>query len=192
MAQIQDIGVDLGTSNVLVYMRGRGIVLREPAVVAVDRDLNRVLAVGADAYRLMGRTPGNIQAIRPLRQGSILDYDLVKTLLTDLMSRIVGKRLLARPRAVLSVPSGGTSFQTRKETNIIWPTFSSSVMSAIIASMSLPPVVSPSAKAGSSSAAISAIMTSFSIFFIISSSQYRLPVPLPSGCPYDRRGPIVV
>ena len=70
MPAIQDIGVDLGTSHILIYMRGRGIVLREPAVVAVDRDLNRVVAMGEDAYRLIGRTPGNIQAIRPLRQGA--------------------------------------------------------------------------------------------------------------------------
>ena len=103
MPAIQDIGVDLGTSHILIYMRGRGIVLREPAVVAVDRDLNRVVAMGEDAYRLIGRTPGNIQAIRPLRQGAILDYDLVKALLTDMIGKVTGKHRLARPRAVLAL-----------------------------------------------------------------------------------------
>ena len=113
MPAIQDIGVDLGTSHILIYMRGRGIVLREPAVVAVDRDLNRVVAMGEDAHRLIGRTPGNIQAIRPLRQGAILDYDLVKALLTDMIGKVTGKHRLARPRAVLSVPSGVNDMEKR-------------------------------------------------------------------------------
>ncbi|MBR3494616.1 MAG: rod shape-determining protein [Clostridia bacterium] len=120
MAQIQDIGVDLGTSNVLIYMRGRGIILREPAVVAVDRDMDRVLGVGGDAWRLIGRTPGNIQAIRPLRQGSIVDYELVKTLLTELVTRAVGRRLLARPKAVISVPSGVNEIEKRSIIGIMF------------------------------------------------------------------------
>lgn len=78
MAQIQDIGIDLGTSQVLISARGRGIVLREPAVVAVDRNTGKVLAVGSDAYKLIGRTPGNVQAIRPLRQGTVSDFELTK------------------------------------------------------------------------------------------------------------------
>ncbi len=120
MARVQDIGVDLGTSHVLIYMRGRGIVLREPAVVAVDRSLNRVLEVGSDAYRLLGRTPGNIQVIRPLRQGSILDYELVKTLLTEMVTLVTGRRLLARPRAVLSVPSGVNEMEKRSIIGIMF------------------------------------------------------------------------
>lgn len=120
MAQIHDIGVDLGTSHVLIYMRGRGIILREPAVVAVDRDLDRVLAVGGDAYRLVGRTPGNIQAVRPLRQGAITDYDLVKTLLTDLIGHAVGRRLFARPRAVMSVPTGVNEIEKRSLISIMF------------------------------------------------------------------------
>ncbi len=72
-----DIGIDLGTANVLVYVKGKGIVLREPSVVAVDKDTNRVLAIGEDARNMIGRTPGNIVAIRPLRGGVIADYDAV-------------------------------------------------------------------------------------------------------------------
>ena len=120
MAQSRDIGVDLGTSHVLIYMRGRGIVLREPAVVAVDRDLDRVLAVGSDAYRLIGRTPGNIQAIRPLRNGTIADYDLMKTLLSELVSHAVGRRLFSRPRAVVSVPSGVNEVEKRSIISIMF------------------------------------------------------------------------
>ena len=71
-----DIGIDLGTANVLVYVKGKGIVLREPSVVAVDKDTNRVLAIGEEARRMIGRTPGNIVAIRPLREGVIADYDI--------------------------------------------------------------------------------------------------------------------
>ena len=120
MAQSRDIGVDLGTSHVLIYMRGRGIVLREPAVVAVDRDLDRVLAVGSDAYRLIGRTPGNIQAVRPLRNGTIADYDLMKTLLSELVSHAVGRRLFSRPRAVVSVPSGVNEVEKRSIISIMF------------------------------------------------------------------------
>ena len=69
MAAVNDIGIDLGTSNVLIYMKGKGIVLREPAVVAIERESKKILAVGSDAYRMIGRTPGNVLAIRPLRAG---------------------------------------------------------------------------------------------------------------------------
>jgi rod shape-determining protein MreB len=115
-----DIGVDLGTSNVLIYRRGSGVFLRVPAVVAVDRDTNRVIAVGEEAYQLIGRTPGNIQAIRPLQQGSILDYDLVKTLLTNVVSHVVGRHFLARPRAVLSVPSGVNEIEKRSVISMMY------------------------------------------------------------------------
>ena len=120
MAQVRDIGIDLGTSHVLIYSRGRGIILREPAVVAVDRDLDRVLAVGSDAYRLIGRTPGNIQAVRPLRQGAITDYDLVKTLITDLISHAIGRHIFARPRAVMSVPTGVNEVEKRSLISIMF------------------------------------------------------------------------
>ncbi len=73
-----DIGIDLGTANVLVYTKGKGVVLREPSVVAIDRDTNKILAVGSEARRMLGRTPGNIVAIRPLRQGVISDYTVTE------------------------------------------------------------------------------------------------------------------
>ena len=106
MAQVNDIGVDLGTSNVLIYMKGKGIMLREPAVVAVERDSRKILAVGSDAYRMIGRTPGNVVAVRPLRQGTVADFELTRTMLRYFVSNVVGRRLFARPRAVVSVPSG--------------------------------------------------------------------------------------
>lgn len=106
MAQVNDIGVDLGTSNVLIYMKGKGIMLREPAVVAVERDSRKILAVGSDAYRMIGRTPGNVVAVRPLRQGTVADFELTSTMLRYFVSNVVGRRLFARPRAVVSVPSG--------------------------------------------------------------------------------------
>ena len=78
-----DIGIDLGTANVLIYVRGKGIVLQEPSVVAVDRDTNRILSVGEKTKRMLGRTPGNITAIRPLRDGVIADYDVTESMLRD-------------------------------------------------------------------------------------------------------------
>lgn len=110
MAQVNDIGIDLGTSNVLIYMKGKGIVLREPAVVALDRDTNNVLAVGNDAYRMIGRTPGNVVTIRPLRQGTLGDYYLLSTMIRQFILQVRGgsKHFFNRPRAVISVPSGVT------------------------------------------------------------------------------------
>ncbi|MBQ8556232.1 MAG: rod shape-determining protein [Clostridia bacterium] len=106
MAQVSDLGIDLGTSNVLIYQKGKGIVLRQPAVVAIERNTKKVLAVGNEAYRMIGRTPGNILAIRPLRQGVVNDFELTNTMLRNFMSIVVGKRLFSRPRVVLSVPTG--------------------------------------------------------------------------------------
>lgn len=108
MAQINDIAVDLGTSHVLIYMRGKGIVLREPAVVSIDRDSRKVLAVGTDAYRMIGRTPSNILAVRPLRQGVISDFDLTNTMLRQFVMHVIGRHWFSRPRAIMSVPSGVT------------------------------------------------------------------------------------
>jgi rod shape-determining protein MreB len=106
MAKISDLGIDLGTSNVLIYQTGKGIVLRQPAVVAIDRISKHVLAVGTEAYRMIGRTPGNVLALRPLRQGMISDFELTNTMLRHFMSMVIGKRFFGRPRVVLSVPSG--------------------------------------------------------------------------------------
>ena len=106
MAQISDIGIDFGTSNVVIYMKGKGIVFREPSVVAIDRESKNIIAMGTEAFRMIGRTPGNIQVIRPLAQGEMVDFDLASTLLRNFVSQVIGHHLLTRPRAILSVPSG--------------------------------------------------------------------------------------
>lgn len=106
MAQVSDLGIDLGTSNVLIYMKGKGIVLREPAVVAIERTTKHVLAVGSDAYRMIGRTPGNVLAVRPLRQGVSSDFELTNTMLRYFVGHVIGKRFFSRPRVVMSVPTG--------------------------------------------------------------------------------------
>ena len=108
-----DIGIDLGTANVLVYVKGKGIVLREPSVVAVDKDSNRVLAIGEEARRMIGRTPGNIVAIRPLREGVIADYDITETMLRHFIEKVVGKSFVFRPRIMICIPSGVTMVEQR-------------------------------------------------------------------------------
>ena len=113
MAQNHDIGIDLGTSQVLISARGRGIVLREPAVVAVDRNTGKVLAVGSDAYKLIGRTPGNVQAVRPLRQGTVSDFELTKELIHAMIKHAVGNHWFSRPRAVLALPTGVSDTEKR-------------------------------------------------------------------------------
>ncbi len=120
MAQVNDIGIDLGTSQVLIFQRGRGIVLREPAVVAVDRDSSKILAVGNEAYRLIGRTPGNVQAVRPLRHGNILDLTLTQHMLHDFTAQVIGRHLFARPRAVMSVPTAVSETEKRQLMNIMF------------------------------------------------------------------------
>lgn len=108
-----DIGVDLGTANVLVYVRGKGIVLREPSVVAINRDTKEVLAVGDEAKRMIGRTPGSIQAIRPLQDGVIADYNITEVMLRYFIERVVGRRIVFRPRIMICVPSGVTMVEQR-------------------------------------------------------------------------------
>ncbi len=108
-----DIGIDLGTANVLVYVKGKGIVLREPSVVAVDKDTNRVLAIGEDARNMIGRTPGNIVAIRPLRGGVIADYDITENMLRYFIEKVVGRSFVFRPRIMICVPSGVTMVEQR-------------------------------------------------------------------------------
>ncbi len=120
MAQSQDISMDIGTSNVLIYMQGKGIVLREPAVVAVDRDTDKVLAIGSEANRLVGRTPGNVQAVRPFRTGSLSDFTLASTMLQSFLRTVVGRHWLARPRCVLSVPTGVSETERRSISSIMF------------------------------------------------------------------------
>ncbi len=108
-----DIGVDLGTATVLVYIKGKGIVLREPSVVAIDRDTNRIIAIGEEARRMLGRTPGNIVAIRPLREGVIADYDTTESMLRHFIQKVAGRSMFFKPRIMVCVPSGVTTVEKR-------------------------------------------------------------------------------
>ncbi len=113
MFGVQDIGIDLGTASVLVYIKGKGIVLKEPSVVAIDRNTNKILAVGEEARLMLGRTPGNIVAIRPLREGVISDYDVTEKMLRYFIDKAIGRRRLFKPRMVVCVPSGVTEVEKR-------------------------------------------------------------------------------
>jgi len=109
----RDIGVDLGTANVLVYERRKGIVLREPSVVAISRTSQKLLAVGEEARQMLGRTPGNIVAIQPIRNGVIADYSVTQKMLRHFIQKVCGRRPLFKPYAVVCVPSGVTSVERR-------------------------------------------------------------------------------
>ncbi len=109
----RDMGVDLGTANTLVYVKGRGIVLQEPSVVALDRESGTVLAVGDEAKKMIGRTPGNIVAIRPMKDGVIADFDVTQTMLRYFITKAQSRRALLRPRVVIAVPSGVTEVEKR-------------------------------------------------------------------------------
>jgi rod shape-determining protein MreB len=110
---LRDIGIDLGTASVLVYVKGKGIVLREPSVVAIDKNTNKILAVGEEARKMIGRTPGNIVAIRPLRDGVISDYDVTERMLRYFLRKVAGPRLFFKPRVMVCVPSGATEVEKR-------------------------------------------------------------------------------
>ena len=111
--QYSDIGIDLGTASVLVYIRGRGVVLKEPSVVAFDRDTNKIKAIGEDARLMLGRTPGNIVAVRPLRQGVISDYTVTEKMMKYFIQKAVGKRTFRKPRIAVCVPSGVTEVEKK-------------------------------------------------------------------------------
>ncbi len=109
-----DIGIDLGTASILVYVKGKGVVLREPSVVAYDRDTNRIKAIGEEARLMLGRTPGNIVAIRPLRHGVISDYTITEKMLKYFIQKAVGKSFFGRrPRISVCVPSGVTEVEKK-------------------------------------------------------------------------------
>jgi len=108
-----DVGIDLGTANTLVFVRGQGIVLNEPSVVAVEKATGKVLAVGSAAKEMLGRTPGEIAAIRPLKDGVIADFEISEKLLSDFIKRVVRHRYLMKPRILISVPSGITEVEKR-------------------------------------------------------------------------------
>ena len=108
-----DMGIDLGTASTLVYLKNEGIVLCEPSVVAVEAGTNNVLAVGEEAKRMLGRTPGNIIAIRPMRDGVIADFDITESMLRYFIKKVHNSRSLVRPRIVIAVPSGITEVEKR-------------------------------------------------------------------------------
>ena len=109
----ENIGIDLGTATVLVYIKGQGIVIREPSVVAIDRDTNTILSVGEEARRMLGRTPGNIVAIRPLREGVISNYEITEKMLKYFIQKAIGKRSFVKPTIAVCVPSSVTEVERR-------------------------------------------------------------------------------
>jgi len=108
-----DMGIDLGTANTLVHCKEKGIIIREPSVVAVEVDTNEVLAIGAEAKRMIGRTPGNIVAIRPMKDGVIADYEITQSMLKHFIKKAMGSHSFVRPRILVGVPSGVTEVEKR-------------------------------------------------------------------------------
>ncbi len=111
--QYTDIGIDLGTASILVYIRGKGVVLKEPSVVAFDRDTNKIKAIGEDARLMLGRTPGNIVAVRPLRQGVISNYTVTEKMMKYFIQKALGKKTFRKPRIAVCVPSGVTEVERK-------------------------------------------------------------------------------
>ena len=111
--QYTDIGIDLGTASILVYIRGKGVVLKEPSVVAYDRDTEKIKAIGEDARLMLGRTPGNIVAVRPLRQGVISDYKVTEQMMKHFITKSIGHRAFRKPIIAVCVPSGVTQVERK-------------------------------------------------------------------------------
>ena len=109
----KDVGIDLGTANTLVYMKGKGIIMREPSVVAVDTKSDEVRCVGAEAKAVIGRTPGSIVAVRPLKDGVIADFDITANMLENFLKKACGNSMFSRPRVVICIPSGVTEVERR-------------------------------------------------------------------------------
>src|SRR3989338_6363348 len=109
----KDMGIDLGTATTLVYVKGEGVVLCEPSVVAIEKDTNRVVAVGEEAKKMLGRTPGNIIAIRPMKDGVISDFEITEAMLKYFIRKVHGRRKLLRPAMVIAIPSGITAVEKR-------------------------------------------------------------------------------
>src|SRR6187397_1902050 len=108
-----DLAIDLGTANTLVYARGKGIVVNEPSIVAINKNTGEVEAVGKEAKEMLGRTPGNIVAIRPLKDGVIADFKVTEAMLRHFIGKVHNRRTFARPRVVIAVPSGITEVEKR-------------------------------------------------------------------------------
>ncbi|WP_017382198.1 rod shape-determining protein [Paenisporosarcina sp. TG-14] len=109
----KDIGIDLGTANILIHVKGKGIVLNEPSVVALDRKTRRVLAVGEDAYKMVGRTPGNIEVVRPLKEGVIADFDVTEMMLKYFINKLNVKGYFSKPRILICCPTNITSVEQK-------------------------------------------------------------------------------
>lgn len=109
----KDIGIDLGTANILIHVKGKGIVLKEPSVVALEKNTGKVLAVGTDARRMVGRTPGNIVAIRPLKDGVIADFDITELMLRHFINKLKVKGFLSKPRILICCPTNITSVEQK-------------------------------------------------------------------------------
>ena len=109
----KDVGIDLGTANTLVYMKGKGIIMREPSVVAVDTKTDEVRCVGGEAKAVSGRTPGSIVAVRPLQDGVIADFDITANMLENFLKKACGNSMFSRPRVVICIPSGVTEVERR-------------------------------------------------------------------------------
>ena len=109
----RDIGIDLGTANVLINVSGKGIVLNEPSVVAVNTDTNKVVAVGSEAYEMVGRTPGNIRVIRPLKNGVIADFDITEEMLSYFIEKLNVKGFMSKPNILICAPTGVTSIEQK-------------------------------------------------------------------------------
>ena len=107
----KDIGIDLGTANVLIYIKGQGIVLNEPSIVAIDSDTKKILAVGTQAREMLGRTPGKVQAIRPMKDGVIADFEVTEMMLNSFIRKVNGKSFLSRPRILICCPSNITQLE---------------------------------------------------------------------------------
>lgn len=108
---MQDIGIDLGTTNILIYVKGKGIVLNEPSVVSIDVNTKKVLAVGKEAKEMVGRTPGKVKAIKPMKDGVIADFDTTEEMINQFMKKVVGRRLLTKPRILICCPSNITGVE---------------------------------------------------------------------------------
>ena len=107
----KDIGIDLGTANVLIYIKGQGIVLNEPSIVIIDKDSKKMLACGREAKEMLGRTPGNIEAIRPMKDGVIADFEVTEMMLNHFIRKVNGKSFLSRPRILICCPSNITQVE---------------------------------------------------------------------------------
>lgn len=108
---MHDIGIDLGTTNILIYVKGKGIVLNEPSVVSIDVNTKKVLAVGKEAKEMVGRTPGKVKAIKPMKDGVIADFDTTEEMINQFMKKVVGRRLLTKPRILICCPSNITGVE---------------------------------------------------------------------------------